>query len=83
MSVGLKKVEIWKELDDLNREKYEAIYNEGRNTLVAKFGDKTPEYFEQFFLWYRDNIVPQILADLLEANNQKIYEDIKNLISKF
>jgi hypothetical protein len=82
MIIGFTRDEVLGKLDELNGTKYEQLYTQERNSLIAQFGNGSIKYIEQFFLWYIDTIVPQMLADLIDANNKKINDDIQKLISK-
>ncbi len=80
--LGLNKTEVLQAIDDLNKKKYELMYKQGRTQLIQKYGDKTPDYFDNFAAWYTQELLPQLTADLIVANNEKITADIQKLLPR-
>lgn len=78
----MSKDDVINTINKLNQDKYDKIYQDNRVRLIKQYGDMTENYIENFFIFYRDNIIPQITAEIIEANNKKITEDIKKLLSE-
>jgi hypothetical protein len=80
--VGMNKQEVIDQISELNKSKYESMYTNKRNEMINKYGEKSPDFFDNFSCWYLQEFAPQFVSEIIEENNKKISDDIQKLLSK-
>jgi len=84
--IGMTKKEVFETMRHLNNRKYHTVFNALYfDTIRHLHSQTTKDVFaslEIFSAVYTENILYPFVSDLIEANNKKITEDIKQLLSK-
>lgn len=77
--IGMTKEEVLQTMHGLDATTYQAKLNALSVELKI---NPTPAKIESFFSRYSDEILYPFVSELVEANNKKVTEDVKKLLSK-
>lgn len=80
--LGFSEQDVCNTIDNLNNEKYCKVLEKMVSELSKKHGFMTQAYIMNFFDRYGEEILKPLTADVIAANNKKVEEDLKNLLSK-
>jgi hypothetical protein len=87
--LGLTNEEISALISQLEKTKYFKIYNDEitKYANILKSGPKTSEdvtlKISEFSSTYLDKIIKPLITDLIEENNKKIEQDVRQLLAQY